>query len=780
MRGFGTLKWDDVNVAFTPTTGIEESVFGSTRVLDNEVVYDWKDVTFTAPATRANNLGNIQFQGIQTTSSFDNVRYVGNISVEFPQGVPQYNTVFGSADTSQGVINAGVGNVQGYVSRYSLRLGRPQNNNNTHAANRNRWTILADNDFSNCVAQVNNDDDIISGIIVRGNANGNDFGDGLYKTIVANGIYGDEGLPIMFLAGSNNVNQFQIWWGNTVQFTPSIAAADDDIEYRWSGPGGSAFLNWTLADTRVDTADNTPVYTTFSNGSTKAADGFFLREDSVPQPVEDGTSFISFDFPDVLNDITYASYSVEVNPYQYFINEGYSFTMDADMVSHLEIGEDGNPAYSNTNALTVEIDNRLTDDLRDNRPAANTVSTTTSAFYAQLKRAFQAANQPWPETTNTTGVSVDFSAYNLITTGDTDSVTDTTITVAIGSFLSASALTDPGDDFVPTSTFIVNSLNAGDGVVPTYVSNALIVDGNFAVTNLPGDVTYSIYAAKGDKVPLIPGALSRDQPESFDLTAGDTVFLIAGGEGFKTFGGSFVVPATGAEVIDLTSLMEVDPNWISAYSAGVDPAQFEFEMEFRTGTDDTNLVTISTGGFAATAGPDSAKFVSDNIRTSLAYYNLIAANYDALDDDDDVLVSEPIELQTTGRYLINSIGGYASVVFSPIADRGNQLFYAANLPGQYTEAVSNRENIFLDITITATLPGNTEQDFTFQARRIADDEINLAVITMSQNVQQIVDAQTVDLQGTNTDASLTSLQGNNDDATLTAIQRKVGGLYGLV
>ena len=802
VRGFGTVKLDDVNIAFCARSGTAGSIFGSNRVNNNLVVYDWKDVTFTTPNTRADNFANIQTQGILTTSTLNNVAYAGNIAVEFPLGLAQYNTTWGSASVDQEVnINStDLSNFMGADIFYSLRMGRPQANNNSHAANFTRWTVMANNDFSNCVSDVVIvDPESVSGMVVRGQSGGGDYGQGNYTSILVNGTYPAGGLPLIFVNSSAAENQQDIWVGNTVQFTADVADADTDILYTWTTPEDTSVFEWTLSDIRLDTEANTPVYPAFTDGGVKPSGGFFLRENRFIMQNADQNRYTSGNDAATI-DIT--SYSVFRGPYKYLINEGYSVTLALSDIANLRLDDNGDPEFSNTTSFSTEIDNRLTTTQQDTKPLLTADVTTTSEMYATLKVLFQSSQTVWPETTNTTGVTVDLTGFTITADPASDSSisgTDVTLKIPLAG-LSGTTPDTPGDDYVHTTTFIFDSIS---GTPPVTTNDALIATGNTNIVGIPTGVSYAIYDAKGDTAPSTQfdaGGLAATAPTSTALTINTTYFLVAGGGEFQTYGQAIIVPENGVIAVNLTDVMTADPNYTADYQDGISADTFDHAIANRTGTDDSNLIQLSTEGFGVNTSSSSAKYMADEVLSDVKYLNFVAQNYDALDDDNSDLETRPIVFNSTGRYRIELIGGFAAVVLTPLVTAGSEDYFAVNPLGQYDETEANRENILLDMTVTAVLNG-TDTDFVLGAARIADADINLAILTINASVgglistsetvvtdavaansTTITDAVTA-TETTVTDAITTStsdIRGTNASSDLTAIQRKVGGLYGLV
>ena len=787
IRGFGTFKLDDVNIAFCARDGNNVSVFGSNRVNNNLVVYDWKDVTFTTPATRSGNSANIQIQGIQTTSSFNNVAFAGNIGVEFPMGLPQYNTIWGSAlvDQTQTVNNGG-SDANGFDIFYSVRLGRPQENNNSHAANFTRWTVLANNNFSDCAATIDAVNSEIGGLVVRGDSNGNDYGAGQYTTIFANGTYPAGGLPIIFVARSSAANQEDIWVGNTIQYTADIADSDTDILYTWTTPADTSVFEWTLSDTRLDTEANTPVYPAFVNGGAKPSGGFFLRDRRYIMGTVNNRTYVN---DQVANVLTLSGYSFVRAPYKYLINEGYSVTLSDSDVSNLRLDADGNPEYSNTVATTVEIDNRLTTTQQDTKPLLTADVTTTSEMYATIKVLFQNSQTVWPETTNTEGLTADLTGFSIIVDAANDSSisgTDITLKIPAGGISGATPDT-PGDDYVHTTTFIVDAIT-GDLVT---TNAALIATGNTNIVGIPEGVSYALYDAIGDVTPNSNfGSAAQSVPTSTTLAAG-TRFIVAGGGEFRTFGRAITVPDSGAVSVTLSDEMVAETNYTADYQDGILVTDFAHLITNRTGTDDTSYIQLATGGFGVNTSTSGAKYMADEVMSDILFFNSVMGNFLSISDAEGTLVTRPITFNSTGRYQISLDDGFAMVVLTPQADAGSQDYFAVNPLGQYDETEANRENVLLDSTVAATIVGETDpQDFLLGAARIADADINLAILTINASVggliatsEEVVTDAVTATETTVTEAITTStsdIRGTNASSDLTAIQRKVGGLYGLV
>ena len=791
IRGKGTVKLDDVNIAFTATEGANPSGFGTNRFVNNqEVVYDWKDVTFTTPATRSDNQATLQIQGILATSSFNNVKFDGAMSVEFGQGVPQYNTVWGTASVSNAAtVNNGGSSANGYGTFYSVRVGRPQGNSNTHAANRNRWTVMANNDFSGIAVGQDDDADTLSGIVARGRNAGGDFLAGrLYKLIIVNGIYPAGGIPLIFSLGSLEADQEQFWTGNTVQYIHSIADADTDLLYNVAGPANSQIISWTLDDTRVDLADNTPVYPDFVQNSIKPAGGFFLRGQSISMPVLGNNQVNYVDGQDLV-DLTMADYSVMISGYKYLINEGYAFTFSDDDVSNLGLDADGAPEYTNTNPLTVEVDNRLTTTLQDTKPLVSADITTTSDMYATIKVLFQNSQTAWVETANTEGLTVDLTGFSIIVDAANDSSisgTDITLKIPAGGISGATPDT-PGDDYVHTTTFVVDAVT-GDLVT---TNAALVATGNTNIVGIPEGVSYALYDTITSNVPNTNfGSAAQSIPTSTTLAAG-TRFIVAGGGAFRTFGRAITVPDSGVVTVTLSDEMVAETNYTEDYQDGISVADFTHEITNRTGTDDTSYIQLATEGFSVATSSSSAKYVADEVMSDILFLNFIMGNYEERADVNGTLVDRAITFNSTGRYQVQLDNGFAMVVFTPRVIAGPEDYFAVNPVGQYDETEDNRANILLDMTVDAVITGDTETtSFILAAARIADADINLAILTINASVGGLIatseavvtDAVTA-TETTVTDAITTStsdIRGTNTSSDLTAIQRKVGGLYGLV
>ena len=789
VRGFGTVKLDDVNIAFCARSGTAGSIFGSNRVNNNLVVYDWKDVTFTTPNTRPDNFASIQTQGILTTSSLNNVAYAGNIAVEFPLGLAQYNTTWGSASVDQevNIDSTDLSNFVGADIFYSLRMGRPQGNNNSHAADFTRWTVMANNDFSNCVADVVTEDpESVSGMVVRGNGGGGDYGQGNYTSILVNGTYPAGGLPIIFINRSLAENQQDIWVGNTVQFTADVADADTDVLYTWTTPDDTSVFEWTLSDTRLDTEANTPVYPAFTDGGVKPTGGFFLRENRFIMQNTQQNRYTSGNDAATI-DIT--NYSVFRGPYKYLINEGYSVTLALSDIANLRLDDNGDPEFSNTTAFSTEIDNRLTTAQQDTKPLLSADVTTTSEMYATIKVLFQNSQTAWPETTNTAGLTADLTGFSIIVDATNDSSisgTDITLKIPAGGISGATPDT-PGDDYVHTTTFIVDAIT-GDLVT---TNAALIATGNTNIVGIPEGVSYALYDAIGDVTPNSNfGSAAQSVPTSTTLAAG-TRFIVAGGGEFRTFGRAITVPDSGAVSVTLSDEMVAETNYTADYQDGILVTDFAHLITNRTGTDDTSYIQLATGGFGVNTSTSGAKYIADEVMSDILFFNSVMGNFSSIADAEGTLVTRPITFNSTGRYQISLDDGFAMVVLTPQADAGSQDYFAVNPLGQYDETEANRENVLLDSTVSATIVGEIDpQDFLLGAARIADADINLAILTINASVSGIVAASeevvteaVTATETTVTDAITTStsdIRGTNTSSDLTAIQRKVGGLYGLV
>ena len=759
IRGFGTVKLNDVNIAFVPRTGSTGNAFGSSRVLNHLVVYDWTDVTFTTPGTRAGNVANIQMQGIQTTSTLNRVAFDGNIAVEFPQGLPQYNTVWGSADFDNGAQTSS--GITGLDTAYSFRLGRPQNNNNTHSAGETRWTVLANNDMSNVVAEVTDDD--VKGLVARGATGGADFGAGLYTSIFVNSTFPDGGVPLIFSLGSLNADQDDVWVGNTVKFDTSIADSDTDLLFDFTAqPADTQIYQWTLADTRVDPDSSNPVYTTFTDGEVQPTDGFFLRNQQFVMQVGNTVRFVA---DQIMDDVDMSAYTVTILPYKYLVNDGYALTLSDSDIANLGLDDNAAPEFTNTTALTVEVDNRLTTTQQDTKPLLTADVTTTSEMYATVKLLFQTSATVWPETANTTGVTVDLSGFDLQTTTGDSSISGTTISLKIPLAGISGAIPDtPGDDYEHTTTFVVDSII---GTPPVVTNNALIATGNTNIVGIPTGVAYAIYDAKGDKTPNSTfGTAAQTTPTSTALTVGTTYFIVAAGGEFITYGQSFTVPDTGVITLQLDTLMETDFNYIADYQDGVSESDFSHILTFRADSGDTDYLQLQTTGFITSRSTSQTKYIQDAVRTDVVYLNAVMASYDSLDDSESLLTDDILTALNTERYQITTVGDYSTIVLHP--DNETQDYFVANPAGQYADVDGARANVLLNQTVVATIDG-VVTTITFNANRIAEGDLNLAISTIRTIVNDSGDDVVSTLQGT---------RGAN--ATLSRVISKVGGLYGLV